>query len=137
MLVDLDTFNYRGKEYYVGSVVKLKRTVKNIAVLKRHYIDSSGNHNYDFVKNGDHNVMSITTNNLDKFLDDVIEEADAPLETKAEYYKDTDLDVMFYGWIIYITLMALVSFVHGNVFGWILISIYFFVWRKKTLKKDQ
>ena len=81
--------------------------------------------------------MSITTNNLDKFLDDVIEEADAPLETKAEYYKDTDLDVMFYGWIIYITLMALVSFVHGNVFGWILISIYFFVWRKKTLKKDQ
>ena len=80
--------------------------------------------------------MSIKTDNLDKFLADVIEEADTALETKDEYYKDTDLDVMFYGWVIYITLMVLVSFVHGNVFGWILISIYFFVWRKKKLKKD-
>jgi hypothetical protein len=132
----LNTFNYKGKEYYVGSVVKLKWAGENIKVIKRHYVDSDGHHRYDFVKKGNNNVMSIKTDNLDKFLADVIEEADTALETKAEYYKDTDLDVMFYGWVIYITLMVLVSFVHGNVFGWILISIYFFVWRKKKLKKD-
>ncbi len=132
----LNTFNYKGKEYYVGSVVKLKSALGNIAILKKHYIDDCGNHEYDFVKKSDDSVMSIKTNNLDNFLSDVIEEADTALEIKDEYYKDTDLDVMFYGWVIYITLMVLVSFVHGNVLGWVLISVYFFSWRKKKLKKD-
>lgn len=134
----LNTFNYKGKEYYVGSVVKLKGIAGDITVLKRHYVDSHGNHKYDFVEKDDCRVMSVIVNNLDNFLADVIEEADYAPEPnhKDEYYKDTDLDVMFYGWVIYITLMALVSFVHGNVFGWVFISIYFFSWRKKKLKKD-
>lgn len=134
----LNTFNYKGKEYYVGSVVKLKGTTGDITVLKRHYVDSNGHHKYDFAKKHSCRVMSVMVHNLDNFLADVIEEADYAQEPDHgdEYYKDTDLDVMFYGWVIYIALMALVSFFHGNVFGWIFISIYFFIWRKKKLKKD-
>lgn len=136
----LNTFNYKGKEYYIGSVVRLKGSLGEVVTLTKHYVNNNGRHVYDFQTNSGR-TMSVDIVNLDCFLNGVVEESDCPLQadeqtTQDRYYKDSDLDVMFYGWVIYIVAMVCASFCKGNVFIWLLVSIYFFFWRKKKLEKD-
>ena len=130
----LNTFIFKGKEYNVGSTVKLKGSIGNIAILKRHYIDDCGNHKYDIIRLN--NNAPIKISNLDKFIIDVIEEVDIPLENKDEYFKDTEIDAVFYGWITYIVIMVFCLILNAWLFGISAISFIFFRWRKKQLKKD-
>lgn len=132
----LNTFIFKGKEYNVGSIVKLKGTMGNVAMLKRHYIDDCGNHKYDMIRLNNNTSINVKINNLDKFIVDVIEEANMPLENKEEYFKDTEVDVMFYGWVTYIVIMVFCLILNEWLFGVIATSFIFFKWRKKELKKD-
>lgn len=50
--------------------------------------------------------------------------------------KDSAIDSLFIGWLWYIFLM-LVSTIFKDVIGlWILISVFFFVWRKKKIEEE-
>lgn len=133
----LDTFIFKGEEYNVGSTVKLKGINGNIAVLKRHYIDEYGNHKYDMIKINDKSILSIKTNNLDNVLVDVTNVInDAAFNNEEEYYKDTEIDSLFYGWVFYIVLMLFCLILNEWIFGLAITSFIFFKWRKKKLKKD-
>ena len=133
----LETFNFNGNEYYIGSKVKLKSTSWRITTLEKHSVDDNGNHRYEFCDLGTNNRFGISTNNIDKQLLEVVEPIEHSSAHKAEeeYYKDTEVDAMLYGWVLYIVTMLLVSIFKGNFIGWIFISIYFFQWRKNKLRK--
>ena len=49
--------------------------------------------------------------------------------------KDTEINKLFLGWTWYIFLMIVASIFKGQVVGWILISFFFFGWRKKVKKE--
>lgn len=45
--------------------------------------------------------------------------------------KDTEINELFLGWVWYIFIMLVVSIFKGAVIGWIVVSFFFFKWRKK------
>lgn len=50
--------------------------------------------------------------------------------------KDTEINGLFLGWAWYIFIMLIVSIFKGAVIGWIVVSFFFFKWRKK-IKEEQ
>ena len=50
--------------------------------------------------------------------------------------KDTEINGLFLGWVWYIFIMLVVSIFKGAVVGWIVVSFFFFKWRKK-IKEEQ
>lgn len=132
----LNTFNYKGKEYYIGTTVKLQGYFGDIAKLQKHYIDEKGTHRYEFVRFCDNSTLRVT--NPDKVVVEIVENAETvPVPCNEDlYYKDTEVDAMFYGWVVYIFLMMVASIFYGRIGLWIIISCYFFKWRKKKLRKS-
>lgn len=45
--------------------------------------------------------------------------------------KDTEINGLFLGWIWYIFIIIVVSIFNGAIIGWIVVSFFFFKWRKK------
>ena len=60
-----------------------------------------------------------------------------PNEKHYVYEKDKDVDKVVYAWIIYVTVMLLLTIFNGAILGWVFVSIFFFSWRKKNLRKEK
>ena len=50
--------------------------------------------------------------------------------------KDCDIDGMFLGWVWYIFLMAVSIIFKSAILLWVIISVVFFNWRAKKIKKE-
>ena len=135
-----DGKDYKGK--VASQDVKIINPVATVVLPKANItlnqkdvdIDDCGNHKYDITRLNNNSTIKIS--NLDKFIIDVIEEVDIPLENKDEYFKDTEIDAVFYGWITYIVIMVFCLILNAWLFGILITSFIFFRWRKKQLKKD-
>lgn len=50
--------------------------------------------------------------------------------------KDTEINGLFLGWIWYIFIMIVVSIFNGAIIGWVVVSFFFFKWRKKIKEEN-
>jgi len=87
-------------------------------------------------KNGD--IYYYKTNSPpDDIIESIVEPAntDPTPEPKSEYYKDSEVKGVVFGWAIYIATMLFSLIFNGFIVIWAFATLYFFWWRDKKLKK--
>lgn len=147
-----DYFTYQGKEYFLNTMVRLTdrgkellRTDYRETQLVGHYMFKDGKHCYEYVKAWVYNngtkraVTDILCTNPDEIIEAIVVPACQIDNTndKQEHYKDYEVEGVLVGWILYIATMIFLLVFREFYVGWFFVSIYFFAWRKKELKKPK
>lgn len=135
-----ETFTFQGKEYYRNSIVKFKKGKKDAKLIQlvEHYIDESGFQywTYEIWRQSGHHYSYNTFSTPDEILECIIEPAyPIHVNNKQEYYRDWEVDEVLKGWLIFIVIMALGTFLRDRVTLWIIGSVLFFFWRENKLRK--
>lgn len=133
-------FDYNGVRYYTGTKFTMKTEPYERVVNAVFRGASSHNKNLFVVMYEDYNFSggrcqySINVN-ADWFSDHIIEITEgnyyAELESRKRYIKDKDIPDLFFGWIIYLIIMAILVIFNDRWLGWIGASFLFFRWRHK------
>lgn len=142
---NINYFTFQGQNYYVGSMVKLKAISKSFEeiLLNNDYVKIIAHIIIDDKK--DMYIISFRDKwgkqcewrihePAENFIDHV-QVSNNTTPPKPQYYKDTEISDMFYGWVVYIAVMLVGSIFKGNIVIWLLASIIFFKWRKDKLFK--
>lgn len=145
-----DGFEFQGKFYKLNTIVKVKPCVYmnqyRIGYLYKYpmvqlvysYLDSNGTHRWSYaiwMHSG--NIIHYTTKHTpDEIIESIVEvPSEKATEENSEYYKDSEVKGMFFGWFMYILGMIVVSVFKEAIIGWVVITIYFFLWRGSKLRK--
>ena len=122
-----------GTKYYTGSVFILNHMGKHAEAT---FVYCNSDHNYYFFKiNGKDCGMSgeAFNANLVEITNKFNTNVRMPIRKRKNEF---EIDGMLIGWAWYIFLMA-ISFIFKDAFIlWILITVIFFAWRAKKIKKD-
>lgn len=149
-------FEYNGQKYYAGTKFKMKNPDKYkedtvTAIFKgyhdddRNMINIAYNTKMDELTNpylyGDGRMFrtGITVNRED--IQNIVIEIlhgnnYAELSKRKKYVSDMDDFTMISGWVKYLLAMFLIFFFNDRIFGWIVASVIFFVWRYKYKEKE-
>ena len=139
----LNYFEFKGKQYPVGAVVKItEKEMKSVGAdypyvtILNHYVNPNGTHSC-LISRSYNDWGVIKSCEIETFFnnfEDVIEEVVLlPIAHTGNRYKDTEVDAMLYGWIYYILIMLVSVLFKGFIFIWIIASIVFWTWRKRKL----
>ena len=142
-----DTFMFQATEYPMNTVVKFKKDIwRNNKLLCKYpfvqlvesYLDHGGTHRWTYALwTYSGNIISYRTSRTpDEVLESIIEIVNPPPHAeKTEYYKDSEVNGMLTGWLIYIAVMFGGIIFRDVIIIWVVATIYFFIWRKEKLKK--
>lgn len=142
-----DYFMYHGKKYPLNTVFIPTKEFKyrfnfprdKMLLIEHSYNKVSGKEWYTIVYGHDEfgtpryrKVSEIP----EEWIQDIAGFVD-PNEKHYVYDKDKDVDEVVYTWVIYIALMLFIALFNGRIVGWIALSVYFFTWRKKKLRREK
>lgn len=143
----LDFFEYEGKKYPLGTIVKIKKAYKfdfpalynGETTILQHNIEADKNVYYIFkgYNNGEIRWYS-TLKSPDQWIESIVKVGDPnvdPCAKPIEYEKDSENGEVKFGWIVYILVMLGLFIFKDRWLGWIAASAYFFWWRKNKLQK--
>ena len=103
------------------------------------YLDANKTHRWKYALwNYNGNILHyITSCPPDEVIDHVVcvHNNDITIDTKEEYYQDSEITSVKVGWVIYILAMVFGTIFKAVIYFWIITTIVFFWWRKQTLKK--
>lgn len=143
-----DNFIYKGKKYYINSVVKLSKDAQRFLGSESEYsqiiqreITNLGKERWAYVVKVDGPQVWHTFTTVSP--DQLIEEVTMPAvltegnKDKVKYYSDFEVPGVITGWVIYITIMvgSLIFVDFGAIWGFA--SLVFFAWRHQKLKKPK
>ena len=142
-----DYFMYKEKKYPLNTVFIPTKEFKNqfkfcrneMLVIEHGYDNNAKKEFYIVVY--DHNEFRDPCyrkvyKSTDEWIQTVVRHVN-PNEKHYVYEKDKDVDKVVYAWIIYVAVMLLLTIFNGAILGWVFISIFFFSWRKKNLRKEK
>ena len=151
--VFFDTFTFKGKEYPLNTAVKIKSDVyildhqlgalcnRPLVQVVKSYLDWKGTHRWTYaVWSRSGTVFPYTTiKSPDEMVEHIVSIPDNTVthQPKTEFYKDSEVQCVKAGWIIYIAVMLFGTIFKGAYIVWIVGTIYFFWWRKQKLKKPE
>ena len=129
-------FEYNGKKYYTGTVVKAKFAHKG---HNRQYVflayDKTCN-NY-ICQQGDFKLRMYPDYFYNQWLAEVTNDMDATAQAPKEKLKnDANIDGLLFGWILYIFLMVISTIFVDRVMMWIIWSVIFFAYRSSAREKE-
>lgn len=144
-----NTFVFNGKEYLLNTIVTLKKKgcAKNAVLVQvvESCLDERGQPSWTYeiwLKSGHHYPYK-TFHHPDDVIESIVEEA-YPVQAKKEklkyfdkYYFDWEVPEVQTGWIVFILIMLLGTFLKDRWTLWIIGSIYFYLWRMFKLKKQK
>lgn len=138
-------FEYNGVKYYVGTKFKMKEPKYKANVVEAVFYGA------DIFFDGEFSIMyedwnfgktcryfiHVKPEDLpDKIIEIVEGNYYTELEARKRYVPDSKIPELFFGWIIYLIAMAVITLFNDRWLGWIAASIYFFNWRKKIKEKN-
>ena len=141
-----DYFDYKGVRYPVGTAVilnepynsRLNQRYNKETVILKHKIDDNGEYYYVFDGynlNRDIIRYSFAVSS-DKLIKEIVENPSILINSNnPRYEKDSENDDVKFGWLFYIMIMIGLTIFKDAWVGWIATTVYFFVWRRKQLRK--
>lgn len=147
-----DYFTYQGEDYLLNTMVRLTdkgknqlRTEYRETQIVGHCMTDNGKHYYRYVRAWVYNngtkraVTDISCTSPDEMIEAIVVPARKidNANNKQEYYKDYEVGGVLAGWVLYIAIMIFLLIFKEFYIGWFFVSIYFFTWRKKVLKKPK
>lgn len=148
-----NSFEFKGKTYPLKTIVKCKDDVYissgkigyahlyPLVLIVNHYIDNQGIRRYSYTvfTYGGGCDGFITKKSPDEIIDYIVEvhKENNENELKNEYYKDSEVEYMYLAWVIYIIAMFFSIIFIDFLVAWACISLVFFMWRAKKLKKPK
>ena len=130
-------FRYRGKYYGVGTIVKTQNLWEHFEIQEAEVISVFDDVAFRIMfKSGqtDWIFSSDTEEKIIEIVKPVRGHRPQPIYVKRNKKKNyPSEDDLFCGWLIYIFVMIFVSFMHGNIWLWILISFTFHLWKNGEL----
>lgn len=138
-------FEYNGVKYYVGTKFKMKEPKYKANVVEAVFYGA------DIFFDGEFSIMyedwnfgktcryfiHVKPEDLpDKIIEIVEGNYYTELEARKRYTPDSKIPELFFGWIIYLIAMAVITLFNDRWFGWIAVSIYFFYKRKKIKEEN-
>lgn len=131
MLQNYIVFN--GEKYYAGSIFVVNCMGKASEAILIGYNDEYTSYFFKVNNKTCRMTESVFKNSFIRATGNVVMNQNIPTEKQR---KDFDIDGLFLGWVWYIFLMV-ISIVFKDVIAlWIVISIVFFSWRAKKIKKE-
>ena len=126
-------FDMNDKRYYTGTIFEVKDNGKR---KKATFVCYDQEHQkYVYVVQGcRHHVDA--NNFYKRFLcvtNEVNTNIQMPVQRKTSEF---EIDGLFFGWMWYICLMALSCIFYYQILWWIFITVVFFKWRSKKIKKE-
>lgn len=144
-----DTFAFKGKEYYINTIIRLSDDAKlflrsksdsNNAKIMEHYIDTQGREEWAYAlyeKNG-HIIGQHISVSPDVLAEEIVyEETVAPHVKEKEYKKDWESKEVVMMWPIVIVLLVVSLIFNGAWMIWIGILFAFGLWRQEKLEKPK
>lgn len=139
-------FKYKGMKYKSGTILKIKPTTGRANPSPKIFEEATFMF-YDtdsqkyFIKVGGTTCLLSEKGFLDILISPMNEINTEYIEKVAEeerwtINKELAIDCMPIAWIWYIFLMGITFIFNGFIFYWILISIVFFAYRNKKLRKE-
>lgn len=142
-----DYFMYKGNKYPLNTVFVPTKEFKNqfkfckneMLIIEHGYDNNAKKEFYVIVYNhnefGDPCYRKVY-NSPDGWVQSIVRYVN-PNEKHYMCSNDSEVDIVVYGWIIYIALMLLLAIFNGRVVAWFIVSVFFFNWRKKKLRKEK
>ena len=136
-----ETFTFQGKEYYRNSIVKLKKSRYKEAMmvqLVEHYLDEKGKEHwtYELWFRSGHHFPYQTFSSPDEVIECIVKPSyPAPIDNTSKYCCDLEVNEVLKGWLIFLVIMALGTFLRDRWTLWIVGSVLFYIWRKFKLRK--
>ena len=135
-------FDYKGTRYYAGT--KFKITWDHKYYNRNAYFVSWCDHDInlclveiEFPCYGRCNRVWIPRNEIENCINEILDDNHyVDTSAKIRYFRDVDIPELFFGWIIYLMSMGILFIFNDRWFGWIIVSIYFFCWRKKIKEEN-
>lgn len=139
-----DYFEYNGVRYYSGTKFTMKEPKYESAIVKARYVENSVNEEsilafYEptgTVVKGQRGIFI----KKEKLPDVIVEILDGnyyeDLESRKRYIDDSKIPELVVGWIMYIVAMIGLLLFKGWLLNWIVVSIVFFIWRRKVKEKN-
>lgn len=147
---DFNMFIFQGDEYPLNTIVKIKDDVYILehgigslceypmVQIVESFLDWRGIHRWTYAiwfKSG-HVGHYTTAKNPDEMVDSIVGVVEEVNENgKPEYYKDSEVDGVYAGWMIYITVMVCGIIFRDVAYLWVFATFYFFKWRREKLRK--
>lgn len=126
-------FIANGKKYYTGTVIIVEHLGKQVEASFMYY-DVDMNKYFYKIKNCTH---AVPTEYFNRVFIGATDKTDPTVHLPViKTKKDFQIDGLFLGWMWYIFLMLISVIFNGAIGLWILISIVFFSWRAKKIKKE-
>lgn len=127
-------FIVNGKKYYTGTVLAVKELGEIVeAVFVCTYLTKYTQIVYKIKGKTYFTEISLFMRRLVGITNAVNNEAYTP---QTKHLKDSDINGLPLGWLWYIFLMAIATIFKENIGLWIFISVVFFNWRSKKIKKE-
>lgn len=138
-------FEYNGVKYYVGTKFKMKEPKYKANVVEAVFYGA------DIFFDGELSIMyedwnfgktcryfiHVKPEDLpDKIIEIVEGNYYTELEARKRYVPDSKIPELFFGWIIYLIAMAVITLFNDRWLGWIAVSIYFSYKRNKIKKEN-
>ena len=131
-------FEYNGVKYYSGTEFKIKKYIESTAYDLAYFVYYDTDHDtiwYQIAYTNQRRGMP-----MEKFLKcfqgitgKVSNSIHPPI---AKQLKDYQIPALFFGWVWYIALMFVAAILNGVIIYWVVLSIFFFNWRKDVIKKE-
>lgn len=126
-------FIANGEKYYTGTVIIVEHLGKQVEASFMYY-DVDMNKYFYKIKNCTH---AVPTEYFNRVFIGATDKTDPTVHLPViKTKKDFRIDGLFLGWMWYIFLMLISVIFNGAIGLWILISIVFFSWRAKKIKKE-
>lgn len=126
-------FIANGGKYYTGTVIIVEHLGKQVEASFMYY-DVDMNKYFYKIKNCTH---AVPTEYFNRVFIGATDKTDPTVHLPViKTKKDFQIDGLFLGWMWYIFLMLISVIFNGAIGLWILISIVFFSWRAKKIKKE-
>ena len=133
-------FDYNGIRYYAGTRFKTKYKSSIVPAYFRAWCDHDQNLCWvqvEYPCTGRTVGIWIPREEMADHIIEIVEGNHyEERSTKVRYFKDSDITELFFGWIIYLVIMAILFIFKDRWLGWIAATIYFFNWRKKIKEES-
>lgn len=135
-------FDYNGVRYYTGTRFTIKRKYDQICTATFIGWDTFNKdlcriqykypHNYYYTEGA-----LIPRDEMQNYVIEIVEgNYYIEREKNKRYPKDSEIPKLFFGWIIYLIIMAILVIFKDRWLGWIAATIYFFYWRHKIKEEE-
>ncbi len=132
-----DYFEYNGVRYGIGT----KFTTKNeYGMVIKAVFQGKNYGGYSIMYKDVCNKTTFKIISNDKLISSILEILDGnyytELEQSKQYIPDSKISELVVGWMMYIFVMAVLTIFNKRLLSWIVVSVYFFNWRKKIKEKN-